>query len=57
MIGNVNKQNTTDERLYFVKDHLGSVRLTLNGNGIESGKDYYAYRNILRNVNYGEAER
>ncbi len=57
MIGYVNKQNTTDERFYYVKDHLGSVRLTLNGNNIESGKDYFAYGSISRNVNYGEAER
>ncbi len=43
MIGYVKKQNTTDERFYFVNDHLGSVRLTLNDNGIENGKGYYLH--------------
>ncbi len=61
MIGNIkvnwSGSTRTDERYYYVKDHLGSVRLTLNGNNIESGKDYFAYGSILRNVNYGKAER
>lgn len=56
LIGYVNK--SSDERFYYVKDHLGSVRLTIDENSeIVSAKDYFAYGNVLRNINYGEEDK
>ncbi|MFZ1288494.1 MAG: RHS repeat-associated core domain-containing protein [Melioribacteraceae bacterium] len=52
------KLGSPDERFYFVKDHLGSVRASVDENGeIISAKDYFAYGNVLRNINYGEEDR
>ncbi|PID57947.1 MAG: hypothetical protein CR986_08505 [Ignavibacteriae bacterium] len=49
MIGYVNKLNITDERFYYVKDHLGSIRMTIDENSeITNGRDYYAYGEELR---------
>ncbi len=39
----------TDERYYYVKDHLSSIRMTIDENSeITSGRDYYAYGEELR---------
>lgn len=38
-----------DERYYYLKDHLGSIRLTVNESGnIISAQDYYPYGELLR---------
>jgi RHS repeat-associated protein len=40
------------DRYYYVKDHLGSVRQTVNGSGaIVSAQDYYPYGEVLRAYN------
>lgn len=61
-IGNVkatwNGSTRTDERYYYVNDHLGNVRLVIDENSdISSAKDYYAYGNVLREINYGTEEK
>ncbi|PID63212.1 MAG: hypothetical protein CR986_00230 [Ignavibacteriae bacterium] len=38
MIGYVNKQNTTDERFYFVKDHLGNIKVRVDEDGGINGR-------------------
>ncbi|NOG97319.1 MAG: hypothetical protein HND52_05030 [Ignavibacteriae bacterium] len=39
-------------RTYYVKDHLGSIRMTLDENGeIVSAQDYHPYGEILRSIN------
>lgn len=48
--------NRTDERFYFIKDHLGSIRITIDDNGeVVSAQDYYAFGDILRNKSEGES--
>jgi len=50
MIGYV-KKGTADERFYYVKDHLGSIRMTIDENSdVISARDYYAYGEELRGL-------
>ncbi len=57
MVGYVDKENS-NERYYFIKDHLGSIRQVINENGnISSARDYYPYGSILRETNNGQEER
>ncbi len=46
-----------DKSMYFAKDHLGTVRTTINETGeIENATDYYPYGEEItgRSVNYGQ---
>jgi len=58
MIGYV-KKGTADERFYYVKDHLGNIRLTIDEDSeVVNAKDYFVYGGITdRSVSYGEATR
>ncbi|PID57949.1 MAG: hypothetical protein CR986_08515 [Ignavibacteriae bacterium] len=48
----------TDERYYYVKDHLGTPRLVLDEyTNISSGKDYYAFGKTLREINNGTEQK
>jgi RHS repeat-associated protein len=39
----------TDSKYYYVKDHLGNIRVTLQQNGnLASARDYYPYGETLR---------
>ena len=41
------------ERYYYIKDHLGSIRQTINEDGeIVSAQDYYAYGEIIASRSY-----
>jgi RHS repeat-associated protein len=43
-----------DERFFYFKDHLGSIRMTLDENSeIVSAQDYYPYGEILRSYTLG----
>ncbi len=43
-----------DERFFYFKDHLGSIRMTLDENSdIVSAQDYYPYGEILRQYTLG----
>jgi len=42
----------SDDRCYYLKDHLGSNRMTINSLGVVTNvQDYYAYGEVLRNYN------
>lgn len=57
MVGYVEK-GSTDKRYYYVKDHLGSIRLVIDEDGdISSARDYYAYGDILREYVVGNEEK
>ncbi|MFZ1288492.1 MAG: RHS repeat-associated core domain-containing protein [Melioribacteraceae bacterium] len=61
-IGNVKAtwsgSTRTDERYYYVNDHLGTVRLVIDENSeVSSAKDYYAYGGVAREINYGTEEK
>jgi len=57
MVGYV-KKDTPDERFYYVKDHLGSIRLVVDEEGeISSARDYYAYGGILQEYIVGDEEK
>ena len=44
-------------RFYYVKDHLGSIRLTIDDKGtVVSAQDYYAYGQMLRSYNNSTPE-
>ncbi len=62
MIGNIKANwsggTRTDERYYYVKDHLGTLRLILDEyTNVSSGKDYYAFGKTLREINNGTEQR
>lgn len=41
------------ERFYYIKDHLGSIRVTTDETGaVVSTRDYFAFGEILREYNY-----
>jgi RHS repeat-associated protein len=43
-----------DERNYYIKDHLGSIRVTVNEEGeVVSAQDYYPFGEILRSSTTG----
>lgn len=45
-----------DERFYYIKDHLGNIRITIDRDGeVVSAQDYYAYGEALRSYNAGDA--
>ena len=47
-----------DDRYYYIKDHLGSIRVTINTAGdIVSAQDYYAYGEVLRGYTYGDPNK
>jgi len=55
IIGRV-EGSTFATKYYYVKDHLGSIRVTLNGSGGRvSAQDYYAFGGYARSWNSGEA--
>ena len=42
----------SDDRCYYLKDHLGSNRMTINSLGVVTNvQDYYAYGEVLRSYN------
>jgi RHS repeat-associated protein len=44
--------STDLERYYYIKDHLGSIRVTTNESGtVVSAQDYFAYGELLREFN------
>ncbi|MBV6419587.1 MAG: hypothetical protein DAHOPDDO_00810 [Ignavibacteriaceae bacterium] len=56
--------STALQRYYYIKDHLGSIRVTTNETGtVVSAQDYFAYGELLREFNsmerykYTEKER
>jgi RHS repeat-associated protein len=43
--------NRQDERFYYIKDHLGSIRMTLDENEeIVAAQDYYPFGEVLRGL-------
>ncbi len=51
-------ERTSDERFYYIKDHLGSIRQVVDQNGdISSARDYYPYGSILREYTVGDDEK
>ncbi|MEW6196679.1 MAG: RHS repeat-associated core domain-containing protein [Bacteroidota bacterium] len=52
LIGKIELTDSTDNRYYYLKDHLGSVRSVLDNNGsVVSAQDYYPYGELLRSYN------
>ncbi len=50
--GMVEVQQRIDERFYYIKDHLGSIRVTIDQtNQITAAQDYSAYGEIWRSLN------
>ncbi|MGD8782611.1 MAG: RHS repeat-associated core domain-containing protein, partial [Ignavibacteria bacterium] len=50
LVGRIEINETEEERFYYLKDHLGSIRTTLDEYGaIVSAQDYYPYGEIIRN--------
>ena len=44
----------TDSRYYYIKDHLGSIRITIDEAGnVVNAQDYYSYGSILRSYTGG----
>jgi uncharacterized protein RhaS with RHS repeats len=45
----INKRE--DERFYYIKDHLGSIRVTINQTGeVVGAQDYYPFGEVLRGL-------
>jgi RHS repeat-associated protein len=43
--------NRQDERFYYIKDHLGSIRVTVNQTGeVVGAQDYYPFGEVLRGL-------
>lgn len=60
LIGKVNvtfdaQNNRTDSRQYYFKDHLGSIRMIINGASfdIDGAQDFYPYGEVLRQYTTG----
>ena len=52
-LDNVGKINADTTRNYYLKDHLGSIRVMLNStNGVVSAQDYDAWGYLLENRSY-----
>ena len=50
--GMVEVQQRFDERFYYIKDHLGSIRVTIDQtNQVTAAQDYSAYGEIWRDIN------
>ncbi len=50
--GMVEVQQRIDERFYYIKDHLGSIRVTIDQtNQVTAAQDYSAYGEIWRSLN------
>ncbi|MEX1140621.1 MAG: RHS repeat-associated core domain-containing protein, partial [Bacteroidota bacterium] len=48
VIGQVKRNNTTWSRYYYLKDHLGSIRVIVNSSGAVDGyKDYYPFGMVM----------
>jgi len=44
----------TYSSLYYIKDHLGSIRITVDKLGnVRKAQDYYPYGEIMQNFEYG----
>ncbi len=44
----------TDSRYYYIKDHLGSIRITIDEAGnVVNAQDYYSFGGILRSYETG----
>ncbi len=43
----------TDSRYYYIKDHLGSIRITIDEAGnVVNAQDYYSFGSILRSYDF-----
>ncbi len=52
MSGGIPYWTRTDDRFYYIKDHLGSIRLTIEDNGsLFAAQDYDPWGKITRSWN------
>ncbi|MEW6196681.1 MAG: RHS repeat-associated core domain-containing protein [Bacteroidota bacterium] len=52
LVGKIELTDSTDNRYYYLKDHLGSVRCVVDNNGsVVSAQDYYPYGETIRQFN------
>lgn len=53
MIGQIDRVNTTLTRYYYLKDHLGSIKMRVTSNGAVDGwDDYYPFGSIMNGRSY-----
>lgn len=53
MIGQIDRVNTTLTRYYYLKDHLGSIKMRVTNNGTVDGwDDYYPFGSIMNGRSY-----
>ena len=56
-IGQVNVVSKSDTRYYYLKDHLGSIRMTVDASGNVVGyNDYYSYGMLMDGRSYTSSE-
>jgi RHS repeat-associated protein len=60
MIGQAKRSSTTWTKFYYLKDHLGNIRVTVNSTGttVASADDFYPFGMVMegRSINNGQAD-